>query len=221
MRKNKVGRKLKYPYNRPMKKLFLIATLLLLSFSSLAAKKKDYWLKVESDSPQKKTKNNKPYPYDSLEADNPNKSFSETGFWSLQPKLLFTGGFHGDKAFIREGKTNRWFLGSGLQFRNHPWHRITIIGQLQQNNTLFVSGAWEYTPSRKAFRHYYGAGLAHLLVSDKQLSNLVELEHYFVTLSAGFEYLLQSRHGVMLEAKGFLGTNNYAVQITLGYLIPL
>ena len=203
-----------------MKLAFALLLILPFSLQALAAKNKTYWYKVESKKPEKKSKNKNPYPYDSVEKDLPRKNFSEIGFWSLKPKLGLSAGFHADKEVFENDKTNRWFFNANLYFRNRPWHRFVINTLILQNNSAFVGGEWQYTPSRKHARNYYGIGVAHLLVSEKEFSNLVEQEAYHVTATVGREFLMRSQHAWFIEAKGFFTFENYALQLSAGYIIP-
>jgi len=187
----------------------------------MAAQKKDHWYKVENKVPEKKQKVSSSYPYDSVEKAASVTNFSEIGFWSLRPKLSLAGGFHADKAVFKDKKSNRWFFSTSLQFRNRPWQRISANVLLLQNNSMFVGSSWEYTPSRGSTRQYYGVGVAHLLVSEKEFSNLVEKESYYLTLHYGLEILLRSKNAIAIELKGFLTGNNHALQLSVGYIIPL
>lgn len=220
MNKNGVGGKVKSLYTKPMARLLVILFFMQIGFSAMAAQSKDHWYKVESQEEEKKTKTPDPYPYDSVEKDAPTKVFREVGFWSLRPKLGLSGGFHADKSFFKEKENNRFFLNASVQFLTKPWHRVTANAQLIQNNSMFIGGSWEFTPSRKRIRNYYGLGLAHLLVSQKEFSNLVDWDHYYVTIKYGWEFLLANQYGWNAEIKGFWSGNNYAVQASIGYIIP-
>lgn len=192
-----------------------------LSFSALGAQPRDHWLNVQSEKKEKNNQNKPNYPYDSLESTQDKRNFSTSVFWTLQPRLTLGGGFHADKTYFQTGQPNRWFITSGLHFLNNPTYRINANLQLIQNNTLFASGSWDYTPSRKALRHYYGLGLAHRLISDKKFANFVEADSYFITASAGLEYLMKSKKGVACELKVFWGGSSYSLQLTFNYIIPL
>ncbi len=198
--------------------LIFISTLPL---ASLAAQKNDHWYKVESKKQEKKAKPKANYNYDSVEKSNPERQFQNPGYWSLRPKLSFSGGYHVDKAFLNEGKRNRLFFNTALQFRQRPWYRLTANALLLQNNSMLAGLSYEITPSRERVRTYYGVGVAHLLVAEKQFSNLVELDAYYATAQYGWEVLLPSKHGYNIEIKGFLSGNDYAIQISAGYIIPL
>lgn len=203
-----------------MKQALLILLIFQFSFSALGAKSKKYWYKVESKKQEKKSTNQTPYPYDSVEKQLPNKKFREIGFWSLRPKVALSGGFHADKAVFEDDKTNRFFFNSALYFRQRPWHRFAINALILQNNSAFVGGEWQFTPSRESSRNYYGAGIAHLLVSEKEFSNIVEFDAYYLTATFGREFLLQSQHAWFAEAKAYISSENYALQIGVGYIIP-
>ncbi len=207
-------------YNKVMFRLVLLLIILQLSVSAMAAKNKDHWYKVESQQPEKKSKPRPFYPYDSVEKDAPQKTFKEIGFWSLRPKLGLSGGFHADRSFFDNDDADRFFINSTIQFRTRPWHRWSANVQLLQNNSMFVGAAWEITPSRESARSYYGVGVAHLLVSRKEFSNLVEPENYAVTAHYGWEFLLSNQHGWNLELKAFWSGSNPAIQFAAGYIIP-
>ena len=85
---------------------------------------------------------------------------------------------------------------------------------------MFIGASWEFTPSRKRVRSYYGFGVAHLLVSNKQFSNLVDADSYYLTAQYGLEFLLANHHGWNVEIKGFWSGANYATQGSVGYIIP-
>lgn len=202
-------------------KLSLLCCLLIgLSLPALAAKNKDHWYKVESDPPKKEIKTNPHYLYDSVERDDKKTLFSEVGFWSLRPKLGLSFGFHADKAVFTDSKTNRFFIDSKVYFRNRPWHRVTLNVQVIQNNSAFVGANWEYTPERTASRNYYGLGVAHRLVSNKEFSNLVEPDSYYATFNVGREYLQRNGNAWFGECKGLWSGNNFAIQLSIGYIIP-
>ena len=186
----------------------------------MAAKNKDHWYKVESKKTQKESKPEPFYPYDSVEKDDKNRSFKEIGFWSLRPKIGLSLGFHADKAVFKNSKSNRGFLDSKIYFYNQPWYRVTLNVQIIQNNSAFLGGSLEYTPSRESSRNYYGVGASHLLVSEKEFSNLVEPDSYYLTATFGREFLLQTGHAWFVESKGYWSGNNYAIQLALGYIIP-
>lgn len=202
--------------------LRLCITLVVMHFSvsALGAKNKDHWYKVESKEPTKKTKNQDPYPYDSVEKSAPNAKFRKTNIWSLRPKLSIGGGYQFDKSFFNDNKRNRLFLLTNLHFLNKPWSRWNASVQLMQNNSLFIGASWEITPSRERIRTYYGIGAAHLLVSEKEFSNLVDGESYYLTANCGWEVLLDNNHGWNVEIKGFWSSDDYAIQVSGGYIIP-
>jgi len=203
-----------------MKPLFITFTVLLFSLSAVGAKNNDHWYKVESKKSEKKKKTIPFYPYDSLEKGASKQSFKEIGFWSLRPKLGLSGGFHADRSLFSDHRLNRFFLNTSLQFRTRPTHRLTANAQLLLNNSMFIGGSWEFTPSRKRTRTYYGGGIAHKLVSNKQFSNLVEGESYYVTAQYGWEMLKPSGNGWTIEVKGFLSSADRAIQLSWGYLLP-
>lgn len=195
---------------------------LTIASTSLAAKKEDYWLKVESEEKKpEEVAEPATYPFDSLGAQQTEKKFSEIGFWSLKPKLVLAAGFHGDKAFFTEDRDNRWFFNTSLKFRNRPWHRWSGGVQLLQNNSLFVHGAWEYTPSRKAMRHYHGVGASLRLVSEKEFRNLVETDNYYFTVNTGIEFLQKSQRAWIVELKGMVSTEDYVLQLAIGYVFNI
>lgn len=203
-----------------MKSVFLILLLLPLSFPAMGAKNKNFRYKVESKENEKKTKTHNPYPYDSVEKSAPSKKFAKTMMWSLRPKLSLSTGFHVDKAVLEDDKTNRFFFSAALRFHNRPAHRIAVNTQIMQNNSMFLGAAWELTPSRERARSYYGIGLAHLLVSEKEFSNLVEWDNYHLTAHYGYEVLLQNDRAWSVEIKGFLASGgNYAAQLSGGYIV--
>jgi len=204
-----------------MKQLLLLTFLFQFSLYAMGAKNKDHWYKVESKKPEKKQESPNPYPYDSVEKSAPDTQFYEIGFWSLRPKLSLSGGFHADKAVLKEGESNRFFFNTGLHFFNHPWYRINANILLLQNNSMFVGTSWEYTASRKSSRDYFGVGVAHRLISEKEFNNLVEGESYYLTAHYGLEFLLKSQRGISVELKGYYSSNNYALQLAFGYIIPL
>lgn len=221
VRKNKFGGKLNCLYNNNMKFILIHAIILMFSSVAIAAKTENHWLKVESEEKKQEIIDPATYPYDSLEPQLMNKKFTEIGFWSLQPKLIFSGGFHGDKAFFETQKDNRWFFNSEIKFFNKPWHRWSGGVLFLQNNSLFLHGAWEYTPSRKPTRSYYGIGAAHRLISEKEFRNFLEGENYYLTLNTGFEFLARSQNAWNIELKGFLSSDNYVAQLSIGYMISL
>lgn len=187
---------------------------------ALAAQKKDHWYKVESPKQERQNKKKDHYLYDSVEKSKMNRSFEAENFWSLRPKISLGGGYHADKALFNEGKTNRFFINGSLAFRNRPWHRLVANILLLQNNSLFTGFSVEFTPSREKNRTYYGFGVAHQMVADKEFSNLVDVDNYYVTAQYGWEFLRPDSHGFSVELKGFLSSTNYAIQFGGAYIIP-
>ncbi len=218
--KNAVGGKVKCLYNKVMLRLVFLLFFLQTGVYALGAQKDDHWYKVETKNDEKKSKNPEYYPYDSVEKGAPKKTFSEVGFWSLRPKLGLSGGFQGDKAVFTESRTDRFFINASVQFLTQPWYRVAAHFQLMQANSLFAGASLEFTPSRKRVRSYYGFGLAHLLVSKKQFSNLVEADSYYLTGNYGWEFLLRNQHGWNIELKAFWSGSNQALQVAVGYIIP-
>lgn len=200
--------------------LFTFFSLCLLQ-PALAAKSKSFQYKVESDSPDKESKNNKSYPYDSLEKQNKRVTFKEVGFWPNKSNLAVGAGFLADEEFWDQDKTNRWFASVHFTFRNRSWHRFIAGGQLIQNNTFMVDTSWHYIPSRKKWRDYYGFGLAHLLYSEDEFRSILVTGNYFVTASYGVELLQENQKGFRAEAKAYLGSGTYALQILVSYILHL
>lgn len=200
---------------------FIFSVLIVLPLTATAVQSNDHWLKVETQKEQPKQSQKDTHLYDSLEAPIETPAFASPGLWTLDTRVTAGFGFLADRAFWETGNSSRWFFNAGLQWRVRPWHRLSSQVLLLQNNTLFLSTSWDYTPSRTQFRPYYGVGLAHQVLASKQISNLLEIEQYYLTGKAGIEYLLESKHGLLAEAKLLLGTQSYALQVTFGYLIPL
>jgi hypothetical protein len=201
-----------------------ISILLLMSLywvPALAAKDKNFSIKVESDDKISKKTQQTSYSNESLETASPKIQYSESGYWSQIPKLIISGGFHGDKEFIENGEDKRWLFNTGLLFHHRNWYRFNINGLILQNNNFILSGSWEYTPSRKSIRAVYGIGLSHLMISSKEFRNFLEVKNYFLTGHIGIEYLLDQRQGLMAQAKAFANFDSYALQVTIGYIIAL
>ncbi len=193
--------------------------LLMISCFIQAAPPSTIPLKVETSEPQKSTQSNDDFDKDSVDPKDTLQKPTPLGIWSKGPKAALSLGYFADQESIEKSKNNRFFVGASLRFLDRSWHRVALEGLWIQNNSVFLSGSWEYVPSRKPLRNYYGLGVAHKLVSSKEFRNLVELENYFVTASFGTEYLLQSTQALGAEIKGLLGTEAYAVQLSLRYII--
>lgn len=201
---------------------WVISFILIISSSpAIAAQSKDHWYNVETEKDEKEIKNVEEYPYDSVDSPEPKPVFAKTYLWNLRPKVSFSGGFHADKRFFETGESNRFFLNTNLHFRNRPWHRWVANIQLMQNNSLFLGASWEMTPSRKASRFYYGGGLSHRLISEKELGNFVEGENFYVNLQLGREILLSKDRAWTVEIKGMASSDNHALQLSFGYLFTL
>lgn len=191
------------------------------SLPALAAKEKNTWYKVESSSETEKKVNSSPsYPFDSVEKNNSKKHFKEVGYWSLQPKLGLGVGFFADKAVFNDNKTNRLLFSTSVYFMNQPWYRWKANVNFLQNSTLMWGAAWEFTPRRDPVRSYYGLGLVNRLEAQKQISNLVEISNYFLTVQYGWEFLEPSQYGWTVELKAFLSTDDRALQVKVAYIIP-
>jgi hypothetical protein len=210
---------MKCPYNKIMMRAFTLCSFLTVCFSAMGATQSDHWYKVETKEKPKTSKKAEDFHYDSLENPVPMKKFVSPSFWSLRPKLTLGAGFHADKNAFKGNQWDRLFLIAGARFFVQPWHRWTAQVQLLQNNTMFVSAAWEITHSREAARSYYGFGLAHLLLTDKEFSNFVEPDSYHLTAHYGWEFLLEKHRAWNTEVKAFWSGNNYALQLSVGYLI--
>ncbi len=190
-------------------------------FPALAAQNKDHWYNVETKSKNENKKKEESYPYDSVDSKDSKPRFARSYFWNLRPKVGFSGGFHADRRFFETGKANRLFFNTSLYFRNRPWHRWVANIQYMQNNSLFAGASWEITPSRKQSRFYYGAGLSHRLVSEKELNNFIEEENFHINLQCGQEILTSKDQAWNIEAKAFFSTNNQAIQLSLGYIFSI
>lgn len=212
---------MKSPYTISVNRYFSVLFFCILSTQALAADSKERWYKVETNSEEKTRQKGDDYLYDSLEAPDSKPTFVDLGVWTLENNLVLKGGFHADEKFLKEDKSNRFLGGVGYRFFQRAWYRISIEGNLIQNNSFIVGGAWEYLPSRKPSRFYYGAGISHLLFADKEFRNFVEGENYFVTGHVGWENLMKSKHAWALEAKFYLTSGTYAHQISASYIIPL
>ncbi len=176
-------------------------------------------LKVETSESKTQPTPSADYPEDSVDPSMNSAPPKAQGIWSLGAKGSILGGYFADQESIEQSKDNRYFLGLSLRFLDRSWHRVNIEALWVQNNNLIVSGSWEYVPSRKPLRTYYGLGFSQRLVSDKEFRNIIELENYYLTASVGAEYLLESRDAFGAELKGLVGTEDYAVQLTLRYII--
>lgn len=200
----------------------LLSALLFFAFTiSNAAQKEDFWYKVESEKEKTKTDDPPSYPYDSLENTEEKKVFREVGFWPNSSNLSFGGGFFADEEFFKNSKTNRWFINSDITFRNRAWHRLIVGGTLIQNNSFLFNLGWQYTPSRKPIRTFYGLGLAHLLYSEDEFRSLLVSGNYFVTASTGIEILQKSQRGWRGELKAYVGSGTYAVHFLINYIVHL
>ena len=188
---------------------------------SFAAQKPDSWYKVESPQEVKSEEDKNPYQFDSLESPGDRKNFSDIGYWSRRPKWSIGAGFLADSEVFDKGKTNRWFIATEISFLNKMWHRFIAGGLLLQNNTFFLNSSWHYLPSRKAFRSYYGLGVAIQLLAEKESRSLLEVENYFLTATFGLEQLLTASSGLRGEVKTYLGTKNSGVHLLFSYILHL
>lgn len=204
-----------------MYKFILFILSLIMWQSALGAQKKTFWYKVESKIEEKKTDNKQEYPYDSLEKQSKKVVFNEVGFWPNKTNLAIGGGFFADEEYWKNDKNNRWFLSSNITFRNRSWHRFIAGGQLIQNNTFLMGASWHYLASRKKWRDYYGFGVAHLLYSEDEFRSLLVTNNYFITASYGVEVLQKGQRGFRGEAKAYLGSGTYAIQLLLSYIFHL
>ncbi|MEM7647337.1 MAG: hypothetical protein AAF203_10540, partial [Pseudomonadota bacterium] len=179
------------------------------------------WYKVESESETKKTQKKSTYEFDSVEPSRGRRKFRPMPLWTLTPKLQLGGGFHADNELFEKSYADKFFGLVGLKFRNRPTNRLSTQALFIVNNSLLLNASYEFTPSRKQNRNYYGVGVSHLLVSDKEFANLVEFDNYFVTGTYGYESLFSDGRGYWFEVRGYLGDSRYAVQIQVGYIIPI
>lgn len=193
----------------------------LFCFPALAATNKDSQYKVESTENNETLKTNEDYSYDSLEESPTNKQFPKTLIWTLRPKISFATGLHADKAYLKGERPDLLVNSINLRFFVHPWNRWNGGVQFLQSNKLFLQASWEIMPSREKNRSYYGVGLAHLFYSEKEFSNLVDKDTVHITAHYGWEFLRASQQAWNVELKGFYANENYAFQMTIGYLFPL
>lgn len=195
----------------------LLLTLALFSFSAWAAPDKSPLQVLEPDTQEERKQGLEEHHFDSLGSQKPNAPAQVLRRqWSLNPKMVLAPVLHGQS----ETPFNPTWLGlhTQLQFAIDPTSRTAVQLTALPGEGLLVSGSWEYTPRRTAQRTYYGFGAAHKLIAEQQLSNLVDIDQYFLTLQAGYEHLLTARTGLQLEVKTFIGTQDWLYQISLGYV---
>jgi hypothetical protein len=209
-----------------MEKL-LVCFLIISAFSTSvwAASTKDQWIPMD---PPKNPKANSapakssPPDTDSLNLDtNPIKPQSSSRFWTLDPKLGLGLG-----ALINSDRLNEPVIGwmtaqVDLNLLVSPTYRYSLQLLVLPSDSVFLSASWEATPSRKALRPFYGLGLAHQMIANKEFSNLVEWDQYFLTLQAGIEYNLPSQNGVRAELKSFINRQDPSLLVNLSYLFNL
>ena len=188
---------------------------------SWAAPPKDHWYKVETPKKEKAKKTPRSHQQDSIEIQNIEAPVQKTILWNLEQKLLFGGGLLADRGTFEKNYWDRFFIMTGLRFRQRPTYRLSALAQLLQSNTFFLNANVDFTPSRKAKRTYYGFGVAHQLISEKEFANFVDRSNFFVTGHYGYEFLTSSRRGYSVEFKTFLGSENYAFQISIGFILPI
>ena len=178
-------------------------------------------IKVETDKPTHDSTHPPAYPYDSVDKARTKKTKPAHRQWPLRSQLLFSTGLYTPTDSWSSKTLEMLFFQVGLQFLTRPTYRYRLQTTILPEEGLMVSGTWDYTPSRKMWRPYYGVGAAHKLLAQREFSNLVELSQYYVTAQAGFEYRLPNSGGLSFELKTFIGTEDRAVQISFGYIIFL
>ena len=204
-----------------MYKTLVLIFLLSLSAPLQAAPSGHGSIKVETSTQTREPTEPSTYPYDSLDKARARNVKRPHRQWPLRSQLIFSTGFFTPTDDFRQPPLDMLFFQVGMQFFTRPTYRYRIQTTLLPQEGLMVSGSWEYTPSRKVWRPYYGLGAAHKLLAQREFSNLVELSQYYVTAQAGLEYRLPGSGGLSFELKTYLGTEDAALQLSVGYIIFL
>lgn len=188
----------------------------------LAAQNPNVWHKVESPKKEESSKKGpKPHQFDSLEDKFKFQKPRPQRLWPLNPRLNLSGGLQlegDDSAPDQFGLLNGRI---GVVFNTQANRRFAGGVALIQNREAMLNFDIQFTPSRTFSRFFYGFGIAHQLTADKELSNLLELENYFVTGLLGWEILLTKTQGVFFSTRGMASTGNQIVELNLGYTFKL
>lgn len=204
-----------------MSKTLVVILLITASLPLKAAPSRDGSIKVETSTQTSEPSNHPTYPYDSVDRAKLQADASAHRQWPLRSQLLFSSGFYTPAGSWNPRTLEMFFLQAGVQFVTRPTYRYRVQMTLLPEEGLMINGTWEYTPSRKVWRPYYGIGAAHKLLAQREFTNLVELSQYYVTAQAGLEYRLPKSGGLSFELKTFIGTEDSALQLSVGYIIFL
>jgi len=183
-----------------------------------AAKKDDFWYKVEPKEKKERTTKEPQYQFDSLENNAKTQSYGLAPLWGLGPMLSFGGGLMIDEPYLEDEHNRPGVLNVDLTFKDRAWHRLRLGGTFTFYSQFLTFLSWDYTPSRKAQRNFYSLGVGLVISPEDEFRNFLSIKNYLLAPGIGREFLLRGRRGVRIEAKALIGTQGSGLLASVSFL---